>query len=537
MFMNNLWSKIKNRVDKVPVKEELPIPTRSLCPECREIIDAELVDENNQVVMHKHCAEHGEFLELISTDKGFFLKMRRTHYHRPARVEEPHREPERGCPYDCGICPGHKSFPSMVNIDLTNRCNLNCPICFASSNAMGRVYELSWEQIDHVIESIAALRPHPVLCVQFAGGEPTIHPHFLDAVRKAKSKGFSQIQVASNGVRFANSHEFAEKAAEAGLDVVYLQFDGVSDDIYIQTRGRPMQESKMKAMDNLGRAGIRVALVPTIVKGFNDHQVGDIMRLAVENVETITAISWQPVSFTGRIDESRRREMRFTTADLARELEQQTGFMDMYRDWYPFSIVSPLSRFLEAATGEKMAYTNCHPHCGCVTYILVDKHTGNAVPFPAFLDVEAIARSLNKKAARLEHYPWLKKALSLQLKTDLKKYFHPETAPEGWDHEKLMQFIDEVIHLRDIHAMDKKTLKERNRSSRFGIVMSAAMHFQDLYNYELDRVRHCVVHYADPEGNLYPFCTWNSGPCHRYGVEETYSRKTAAREEAETVNV
>ncbi len=530
MFLHNWWSKSKEQTTTY----DLPISTRSLCPECNKIIEADLVEEDNQVFMNKSCQEHGEFKELISADKDFFLKMRHTHYDKPAKVDKPHKKPEQGCPYDCGVCSNHKSFPSMINIDLTNRCNLNCPICFANSNAVGRVYELTWEQIDHVIESIASLGPHPVICVQFAGGEPTIHPHFLDAVRKAKSKGFAQIQVASNGVRFAQKPEFAEQVAEAGLDVVYLQFDGVSDDIYRQTRGRPLYDTKMKAIENLRQAGVRVALVPTIVKGFNDHQVGDILRFAVENVDVITAISWQPVSFTGRIDESQRREMRFTTADLARELQEQTDFMDMHRDWYPFSIVSPVSRFLEAATGgEKMAHTNCHPHCGCVTYILVDKETGKAVPFPAFWDVESAAESLNKKAKRIENYPWLKKALALQLKRELRKHFHEDKAPEGWDFEKMQEFIDDLIHLREGHEMDKKALKEKIQKSRYGIILSAAMHFQDHYNYEIDRVRHCIVHYADPQGNLYPFCTWNSGPCHRFNVEEMYSNSKIKQKTSE----
>lgn len=529
MFLDKIWGKKTEQT-----VEDLPLSTRSLCPECRETIEAQLVEENGQVLMYKTCPEHGEFREIISADRDFFMKMRRTHYERPAGLDRPQTKVEQGCPHDCGICPSHRSFPSMVNIDLTNRCNLNCPICFANSNAMGRVYELDWEQINHVIDSVAALGPHPVICVQFAGGEPTIHPHFLDAVRLAKSREFAQVQAASNGVLFAGNYGFAEKAAEAGLDVVYLQFDGMSDDIYRDTRGRPMFETKMQAIDNLGRAGIRVALVPTIVKGFNDHQVGDILRFAVRNPEVVTAISWQPVSFTGRIDESRRQEMRFTTADLARELQEQTGLLDMHRDWYPFSIVSPLSRFLEAVTGEKKAHTNCHPHCGCVTYLVVDKQTGQAVPFPAFLDVEALAASLNKKAGRLEHYPWLKNALSLQFKGELKKHFRRENAPEGWDHETLMQFVDSLIHLGEGHKVDKKVQKEAIQGRRFEIIMSAAMHFQDLYNYELDRVQYCAVHYADPEGRLYPFCTWNSGPCHRYRVEEMYARPLNKNRQAET---
>ncbi len=354
---------------------KLPSAAQSLCPVCLQVIDAKLYEQDGQVLMGKSCGEHGSFKELISTDAKFFLKMRRTHYERPSGVDNPNCENDSHCPDGCGLCEQHLSTPAMINIDLTNRCNLNCPVCFASSNTTGRMCEVSLEQVEKMLNAGRNIKPHPASCLQYVGGEPTIHPNFLEAVRMAKPMGFAQIQAASNGLRFAQSPEFTEAAAEAGLDVVYLQFDGLSDEIYIRLRGRPLLETKMKAVENIGKAGMRVVLVPTIAKGLNDHQLGDILQFAIENVDVITAISWQPVAITGRIEESRRREMRFTTADLARALFEQSGFIDMYRDWYPFSVVSPFARLIEIVKGQPQMRISCHPHCGCATYLIDRKST------------------------------------------------------------------------------------------------------------------------------------------------------------------
>ncbi len=502
---------------------KLPCATQSLCPVCLKVVDATLYKEDCQVLMQKSCGEHGDFTELISSDAEFFLKMRRTHYERPSGVENPNCQNASHCPDGCGLCEQHLSTPAMVNIDLTNRCNQNCPICFASSNATGRICELTLEQVKKMLNAARSIRPHPASCLQYVGGEPTIHPNFLEAVRMAKPMGFAQIQVASNGVRFAQSPEFAQAAAEAGVDVVYLQFDGLSDEIYVQTRGRRLVETKLRAVENIGKAGIRVALVPTIVKGVNDHHLGDILRFAVENVEVITTISWQPVAITGRIDESKRREMRFTMADLARCLQEQTGLLDMQRDWYPFSVVAPFVRLMEVVKDEPQLRVSCHPHCGCATYLIVDKQRNKSTPLPAFVDIEPTMQTLDKAATRIENHPWLKNISVMRAMKSMRRHFHEDRAPEGWGFDHFLEFIRYFVEFSDI-TRDKERYFSDLRSGRYGVLLLASMHFQDSYNYELDRSRHCVILYAAPNGRLYPFCTWNSGPCHRYAVERAFAK-------------
>jgi len=510
--------------EKVKVQTwELPCATQSLCPVCLQVIDAKLYEEDGQVLMSKKCSEHGDFKELISSDADFFLKMRRTHYERPSGIDNPNCKNSSHCPDGCGLCEHHLSTPVMFNIDLTNRCNMNCPICFASSNSSGRLCELSLEQVEKMLDAGQNIKPYSAPCLQYTGGEPTIHPDFLEAVRMAKPKGFSQIQAASNGLRFAQSLEFTEAAAEAGLDIVYLQFDGLSDDVYIRSRGRPLLETKMKAVENIGKAGMRIVLVPTIVKGLNDHQLGDILQFAIENIDIISGISWQPVAITGRIDESRRREMRFTTADLARGLEEQSGSIDMYRDWYPFSIVSPFVRLMEAIKGEPQMHISCHPHCGCVTYLVVDKQKNAAVPLPAFVDIEPAMETLDRVATRIEKHSWTKNLSVLQAIKSMKKYFHEDRAPGGWGFDDFLKFINHFVEFNELTKGGKSYISHL-RAERFGILLLASMHFQDSYNYEVDRSRRCVILYAAPNGRFYPFCTWNSGPCHRYAVEQAFAK-------------
>jgi uncharacterized radical SAM superfamily Fe-S cluster-containing enzyme len=389
------------------IRWELPDFTQSLCPVCLQVIDAELYENDGKIFMHKTCAVHGRFDELISSDSKFFKKLRQTHYEMPLGIENPNRTNTSGCPRECGLCTQHLSTPAMVNIDLTNRCNQKCPICFANANVSGRLYEITLDQLDKMLDVAVNIRPRSAPCLQYVGGEPTIYPHFFEALQRAKQRGFSQIQVASNGRRFAESLEFTQASADAGLDVIYLQFDGLDDEIYLKTRGRPLVETKLKAIENIKKSNMRIVLVPTIVKGVNDHHLGDILRFAIDNVDLIGGVSWQPVAITGRIDESKRLQMRFTTADLARCLQEQCGFPDMYRDWFPFSQITPFTRLLEILSGQPQMRYSCSPHCGCATYLVIDKQTKKTVPLPAFVDIVPAVEMLNKTADRIEKYPWL----------------------------------------------------------------------------------------------------------------------------------
>lgn len=504
-------------------KSGLPQDTMSLCPECLSVLPAVLYKDKDRVWMSKTCPEHGEFIELISSDVAFFEKMDRWGTYSGPGVDRPVSETVRGCPWDCGLCASHQSSAMMINIDLTNRCNLRCPVCFANANASGRVYEVTVEQVQEMMDRSMKINTAAPPCVQFSGGEPTLHPDFLEILHRAKASGFAQVQVASNGLAFANDAELAAAASEAGLNVVYLQFDGISDEVYRQTRGRPLFEIKQKALEHIKQAGMQVCLVPTLVRGINDHEIGEIFRFAVDHVDTVVGISWQPVAFTGRIDHKQRLAMRFTLADLARALDEQTGgSVKMHRDWYPFSFLEPFSRLVEAITGERTPIVSCHRHCGSATYVIVDTESKAYRTLPEFVDMEPLMLRLGEIAKSLQARRWLRRIILVRALRDVPNYFRAERALPGWDSSVLMELMNSFVNFRERYPDNQARLKDL-KIRRVRYLLMAAMHFQDAYNYQLARSQQCVIHCAAPDGRFYPFCTYNCGPTFREQVERRYS--------------
>jgi uncharacterized radical SAM superfamily Fe-S cluster-containing enzyme len=429
-------------------------------------------------------------------------------------VENPAVPDAATCPFDCGLCSMHTSHSGLANVDLTNRCNLTCPVCFANANAAGYVYEPDLEQVRTMLTALRSEKPVSGRIVQFSGGEPTIYPHFFEAIRMAKELGFSHVQIATNGIKFTDL-EFAQRAKEAGLHSLYLQLDGVSDDVYLRTRGRRLWETKLQCIENVRKAGLKIVFVPTVVKGVNDHQVGDIVRLALENIDCLSGISFQPVSFTGRISRHELEAKRFTQSDVAHAIWRQTGIAHPLEDWFPLSCVVPFSRLISALRGELTTHLSAHPHCSIGTYLFVD-HNKQGVPVTRFIDVGAMLQEMDllaRKAGRQGIKLWSKmKAWNV-----LRKHFHEDRAPEGLTFTKFLQTLQGM--------MDKDYGRGKKEAEGFTYktLMVAGMHFMDHYNYDVERVKRCIIHYAAPNGLIYPFCAYNSGPTFRERVEKQFS--------------
>ncbi len=412
----------------------------------------------------------------------------------------------------------------MLNIDLTNRCNLHCPICFANSDASGYLYELDFEQARSLIASVAADKPRPA-CLQFSGGEPTLHPVFIRLLREAKKGGFSQLQAASNGLRFAREPDFARAASDAGLNVIYLQFDGVTEEVYQRTRSRPLLDLKMKALENIYNAGMRTCLVPTIVKGFNDDQIGAITRFAVDNSMQIIGISWQPVSFTGRCTRSERNNQRFTLADLAHATQDQTGSIIRCEDWFPYRAVEPFCHLAEAIFREPTLHTSCHDHCGMATYLVVNSKTRAFTALPQTVEIEGLMHDIAILASNIKRQPWRANRYLMTMSfRKLRKYFHEERSIPGWDFETFADFLSSFVTFSNRYP-DNTARRHELETEKVHSLLITAMHFQDVYNFELDRIRRCVIHQAAPDGKRYPFCTYNAGPFFRSKVETSFARQ------------
>ena len=273
--------------------------TKSLCPECFKPVEAEVYDEGGKVWIKKDCPEHGHFNNTYWSDSELY---KRVGLFNPSikSVDNPQVNNDMGCPNNCGICNDHETSTVLGLIDVTNRCNLKCPVCFANAAISKKLYEPSYEEIKQMLKNLRDLKPIATPAIQYAGGEPTVRKDIVDLIKLAKEEGFSHTQIATNGLRLARKEDLAYELADAGLNTVYLQFDGVSEEPYVYNRGKNLLPQKIEAIENCRKANLGVVLVPTIVKGVNDQQIGDIIRFAIKNIDIIHGVNFQPVSFAGR---------------------------------------------------------------------------------------------------------------------------------------------------------------------------------------------------------------------------------------------
>ncbi len=502
-----------------PPIRRLPRTVETLCPQCAAMIVGRHFVEDGAVYIEKTCPEHGHFRDMVNSDALLYSKAAWWTFAEHAGQQKPHVTNGKRCPSNCGLCNQHQSGSVLAQIDLTNRCNMRCPICFANAGAVGYVCEPTYEQHVKQLQALRDFRPVPCTAVQFTGGEPTIHPDFLKIVAKARSMGFSHIQIATNGIRMAD-FDFAQQAAEAGLHVLYLQFDGVGEEAYRQTRNYPgIWEKKLATIENCRKLDLKVCLVPTLIRGVTDDQVEPILRFAVDNIDTVSAISYQPVAFTGRIDYEQRARQRYTLGHLAHDIADASGASPL-RDMFPLSIVSPLSEFLEAFSGSPKIRPTCHPDCAFGTYFFVSPDK-KVYPFPQVLDIEGMFCDMNRLAAKIRdrgQATWLDKLQAMRM---FKKHFRAESAPPGLTVRRFIRSLRGLV--------DKKVGRGKGEQLTYKTLLCAGMHFQDRYNFDVERVKRCVILYSTPDG-IFPFCTWNCGPEYRAVSERKFAAQVANQE-------
>jgi len=472
--------------------------TQSLCPECLTAIKATIYEENRQVLIKKTCPKHGDFQDIYWSDYDEYLRAEKFR-HEGDGLYNPRTKTERNCPYDCGICPNHKSHTILAIIDVTNRCNLKCPVCFANAATAGYVYEPAKEQIREILENFWRNEPVKPPALQFSGGEPTIREDLPELVKIAKEVGFNHVEVNSNGIRLAESVDYCRELLDAGVSTIYLQFDGVTPDVYKVTRGRDLLKTKLKAIENCRKAGLdSIVLVPTIVKGVNDDQLGDIIKFAVENADVVRAVNFQPVSITGRVDYDKRKEMRITIPDCIKLIEEQTDGQIKTSDFYTVPFVTPISQAIGALKDKRYVEFTVHPHCGMATYIF--PKDGKFVPITRYIYIEKFVETMEKV------YQDAKKGGKRRAKLRLLG----ATRHIKWS--ILRPFVTGILMEGSYEALGKLHRK---------MIMVGMMHFMDPYNFDLERVQRCAIHYGLPDGRIIPFCTMNS--IHRQTVEKKFS--------------
>ena len=498
-----------------PIVNALPKTVETLCPECSCMILGRYFVRDGVVLIEKTCPEHGYFRDKINTDVELYLKGTRAGFQDERGVHHPQVSGAGSCPSDCGLCNQHHSASCLAQIDLTNRCNLTCPVCFANANQAGYLAEPPYEMVVEYLRALRNQHPYPATAIQFTGGEPTLHPDFARIISTAREMGFSHIQIATNGIRVAEL-EFAERVAEAGLHNLYLQFDGLDDDQYRRIRGRPLLETKLRAIENCRRTGMKVCLVPTIIKTVNDDQVGKILHFAAESADVISGISYQPVAFTGRISRRELEQQRYTLGDLAHDLAASSG-ADAHRDFQPLNFMTPLARIMQTIDGKPKIRPSCHSDCAFGTYFFVTPDH-ELIPIPKLFDMVKLMSGFNELAARIEQRRrgapanWRDK-LAIVL-TFLRSY--------QWSARDYR-----VTPLTFIRAMRGMTNKGEGRGdsgqANYRTLMAAGMHFMDRYNYDVERIKRCVILYSTADG-VYPFCTLNGGPTYRPYIERMHAQ-------------
>ena len=371
-------------------------------------------------------------------------------------------------------------------------------MCFANAAASGIVYEPSKEEIRAMLENLRQNEPVPATALQFSGGEPTIRKDLPELVLMAKELGFRHVEVNTNGIVLSQSVDYCKSLLDAGVSTIYLQFDGLTPDVYKFTRGKDLLDVKMKAIENCRKAGLdSLVLVVTLIKGVNDHQIGDIIRFAVKNFDVIRCVNVQPVSICGRIPEEEREKMRITIPDFMKFCEEQTEGKIKVSDFYPVPTVVPISQAVGALKHKRYVEFTVHPHCGMATYLFVEN--GEIVPITRYGNVDKFRKTMEKV------YEDASKGHNTQAKLRLLGGFRYVKFSLMW------KYILPVLTKGTYEALGE--LQEKT-------ILLSSMHFMDPYNFDLERVQRCCIHYAVPDGRIIPFCTMNS--IHRVAIEKEF---------------
>ncbi len=475
----------------------------SFCPSCGERADALVVERGGMIYQRTLCAAHSGTERLVFSHSGFHHKL--DEWNRQIFSSASASGPQTIEDDD------DDKAPLLAVIDLTNRCNFACPVCFAEVSS-SEIYYLELETVRRMLRALIERQPLPCRHIQFSGGEPTLHPQFLDILRMARDMGFDHIQVATNGSLFANL-DFARRCEDAGLHTLYLQFDGMNDDVYVALRGQKLLDRKLRAFGNVERTNMRVVLVPTVVAGVNVDQLGPIFRFAVEHSHHVTGISVQPMAATGRVNVLRPADTTFNLADAAMEFSRQTGLTRFPDDWFPLNALTLLTRGVARLRGETQQNPACDAHCSVGTYF----HIGDdnkPTCLTSFLDLNRLLRGIGDVRVP-EGSGMLRRKISglAQLKL-LSSCFDAAQAPRGMTFLRLLRGLD--------GWEDKSVGRSRLWFRRgFNGLFVAGMHFMDSSNYSARRVRRCIIKYVTTEGRLVSFCSYNAGERHRAAEDVT----------------
>ena len=431
---------------------ELLAETESVCPICLRTLPARRELRGDQGWLVKDCPEHGRFETVFwrgSPDIRTWSRPKSPYRGGPRRIGG-----AKGCPWDCGLCARHNQRTCTALVEITARCDLGCPVCFASSRTGDPPGPADPDRAD-LLTVLKRIWDQTGGCnLQFSGGEPTMRADLPELVEAARRIGFGFIQLNTNGLRLAGDPSLSRRLAEAGLASVFLQFDGLRPSDHLALRGRDLSRIKRQAVENAGQAGLGVVLVPTIKAGVNDDQLWNIVRFGIERSPSVRGVHFQPMAFLGRYPDPPAAGARFTLPQVMTGLAEQSGGAIKATDFSPPGCEHSLCSF--------SARYVINPDL-CLTRLGAAK-TCDCAPQPA---IRGALRSIGSTARQWSAAP--------------------AHGPER-DDDPFARFI------------------ARTKSHGFTI---SGMAFQDAWSLDLERLQGCCIHVAAADGRLIPFCAYN----------------------------
>ncbi len=438
--------------------------TRSICPQCHRVIDAQILLRENKVYMRKRCPEHGTFEGLVYGDAKAYTANAR--FNKPGTIPLAFStEIQHGCPHDCGLCPDHQQHTCLGIIEVNSACNMDCPLCFANA---GAGFNLTLEEVENILDHLVETEGNPEV-VQFSGGEPSIHPHIIEMIQAAKNRNIRYVMLNTNGKRIAEDDAFLAQIAEVRPSI-YFQFDGFEQETYRVLRGEPdILEQKLHALDRLASIGLGVVLVPAIDRLVNLHEVGKIVSFAITH-PAVRGVNFQPAFSSGRYGEHDPM-LRLTIPDILQALQEQTDGLFLVSDFVPVPC--------------------CFPTCNSVTYALIDGET--VLPLPRVLNVEDYLDYVTNRVVP---------DLSEEIQTALESLWSSSAVPGSEKTAHQFALSCTACGLPD-GGLDLGAFAKN-------IFMIMLQDFMDPWTFNQKNLMKCCKEILLPDGKQIPFCAYNN---------------------------